>query len=161
MTNTPPASSSFAASGTISTVSISLTVINPYEEVTEIFVRVNSLGAKLRSSDLALAKITACWQNSLKIFQEFEKTCKKQGFNLGLGIHLKNLVAFATGQSRFRAVSRLSREQIEKGWEDAKKGMDYALNFLRSNAGIDSPTLLSSPFIIIAIANYATSRITT
>jgi hypothetical protein len=32
-----------------------------YEEVTEIFVRVNSLGAKLRSSDLALAQITARW----------------------------------------------------------------------------------------------------
>ncbi len=31
----------------------------PYGEVTEIFVRVNSLGAKLRSSDLALAQITA------------------------------------------------------------------------------------------------------
>lgn len=30
-----------------------------YNEVTEIFVRVNSLGAKLRSSDLALAQITA------------------------------------------------------------------------------------------------------
>ncbi len=30
-----------------------------YEEVTEIFVRVNSLGAKLLSSDLALAQITA------------------------------------------------------------------------------------------------------
>lgn len=29
-----------------------------YDEVTEIFVRVNSLGAKLRSSDLALAQST-------------------------------------------------------------------------------------------------------
>jgi hypothetical protein len=34
-----------------------------YDEVTEIFVRVNSLGAKLRSSDLALAQITAKWRN--------------------------------------------------------------------------------------------------
>jgi hypothetical protein len=34
-----------------------------YEEVTEIFVRVNSLGAKLRSSDLALAQITATWRD--------------------------------------------------------------------------------------------------
>lgn len=42
-----------------------------YEEVTEIFVRVNSLGAKLRSSDLALAQITAKWRDSLKVFQEF------------------------------------------------------------------------------------------
>src|SRR3989344_5708460 len=32
-----------------------------YEEVTEIFVRVNSLGIKLRGSDLALAQITSRW----------------------------------------------------------------------------------------------------
>ena len=38
-----------------------------YDEVTEIFVRVNSLGAKLRSSDLALAQITAKWRHSLQI----------------------------------------------------------------------------------------------
>ena len=125
-----------------------------YEEVTEIFVRVNSLGTKLRSSDLALAQITATWRNSLKVFQEFEEICKKRGFDLGLGIHLKNLVSFATGQSRFRAVSGLSRDDIEKGWEAAKQGMDFALNFLKSNVGIDSPALLSSPFIIIAIASY-------
>jgi len=42
-----------------------------YDEVTEIFVRVNSLGAKLRSSDLALAQITAKWRNSLKTFEAF------------------------------------------------------------------------------------------
>ena len=126
-----------------------------YEEVTEIFVRVNSLGAKLRSSDLALAQITATWRNSLNIFQEFEETCKKQSFDLGLSIHLKNLVSFATGQSRFRAVSGLSKDHIEKGWEAAKQGMDFALNFLRSNAGIDSLALLSSPFIIISIASYS------
>ena len=30
-----------------------------YDEVTELFVGMNSLGAKLRSSDLALAQITA------------------------------------------------------------------------------------------------------
>ena len=42
-----------------------------YDEVTEIFVRVNSLGAKLRSSDLALAQITAKWRGALKTFQAF------------------------------------------------------------------------------------------
>lgn len=125
-----------------------------YEEVTEIFVRVNSLGAKLRSSDLALAQITATWRDSLKVFQEFEEACKDQGFDLGIGIHLKNLVSFATGQSRFRAVSGLNRERLQKSWDEAKQGMDFALNFLRSNVGIDSLALLSSPFIIISIASY-------
>src|SRR5439155_3445046 len=71
-----------------------------YDEVTEIFVRVNSLGAKLRTSDLALAQITAKWRGSLKTFQGFQTECAKIGFDLDLGLHLKNLVAFATGQSR-------------------------------------------------------------
>ena len=53
-----------------------------YDEVTEIFVRVNSLGAKLRSSDLALAQITAKWRNSLATFQEFQMNCSKAGFDL-------------------------------------------------------------------------------
>ena len=125
-----------------------------YEEVTEIFVRVNSLGAKLRSSDLALAQITAKWRDSLKIFQEFEKECAEQGFPLDLSIHLRTLVAFASGQSRFRAVSGFTLERLEASWDDAKEGMRFALNFLKSNTGIDSPALLSSPFIIILLALY-------
>lgn len=129
-----------------------------YEEVTEIFVRVNSLGAKLRSSDLALAQITAKWRDSLRVFQGFEDECKKLGFDLGLAIHLKNLVAFATGQSRFRAVGSLTKEQLEEGWETAKEGMHFALNFLRSNVGIDSPALLSSPFLIISVASYGHAK---
>jgi len=89
-----------------------------YEEVTEIFVRVNSLGTKLRGSDLALAQITAKWQNSLKIFEAFQKECKKGGFDYDLGIYIKNLIAFATGQSRFRIVPNLSAERLEEGWEN-------------------------------------------
>ncbi|MHB1595954.1 MAG: hypothetical protein ACYCO9_19170 [Streptosporangiaceae bacterium] len=64
-----------------------------YEDVTEIFVRVNSLGAKLRSSDLALAQITAKWRGALREFQDFQTKCAELGFRLELGIHLKALVA--------------------------------------------------------------------
>ncbi len=129
-----------------------------YEEVTEIFVRVNSLGAKLRSSDLALAQITAKWPDSLRIFQAFEEDCKKVGFDVDLGIHLKTLISFVTGQSRFRAVSSLTRDDLQSGWEQAKKGMDFALNFLRSNVRIDSVALLSSPFLIITLAYFGHDR---
>jgi len=129
-----------------------------YDEVTEIFVRVNSLGAKLRSSDLALAQITARWKNSLSTFQAFQLECKEAGFDFELGIHLKNLVAMATGQSRFKSVGSLSLARLQKAWDEAKKGMNFALNFLRSNVGVDSPALLSSPFIAIAISYFGHSR---
>lgn len=125
-----------------------------YDEVTEIFVRVNSLGAKLRSSDLALAQITAKWKGALETFQAFQARCAKEGFELELGIHLKNLVAVATGQSRFRTVGRLPAERLQEAWRESVEGMEFALNFLKSNIGIDSPALLSSPFLLIPVGYY-------
>ena len=129
-----------------------------YDEVTEIFVRVNSLGAKLRSSDLALAQITAMWRNSLEKFQAFQKRCADDDFDLDLGIFLKAMVAFATGQSRFKTVGSISLERLQEGWARSCEGMEFALNFLRSNVGIRSPVLLSSPFILIVLAYYGHQR---
>lgn len=129
-----------------------------YDEVTEIFVRVNSLGAKLRSSDLALAQITAKWRGALKTFQAFQEECAKSGFDLELGIHLKNLVAFATGQSRFLTVGSLPVERLQAAWAECVDGMEFALNFLKSNASIDSPALMSSPFLIVTLGYYGHKR---
>lgn len=125
-----------------------------YEEVTEIFVRVNSLGAKLRSSDLAMAQITAKWPESLKVFENFQKQCADQRFDLELGIVLKNLIAFATRQSRFKVVGNLDIGVIQDAWEPSKQGMQYAMDFCESNGGITSPVLLSSPFLLIALGYY-------
>jgi hypothetical protein len=129
-----------------------------YDEVTEIFVRVNSLGAKLRSSDLALAQITAKWRGSLSVFQAFQADCTKDGFEIDLGLHLKNLVAHATGQSRFLTVSNLTLDELKSGWDDGCRGMEFAINFLRSNAGITSPALLASPFLLISLGFYGARR---
>jgi hypothetical protein len=129
-----------------------------YDEVTEIFVRVNSLGAKLRGSDLALAQITAKWRRSLEIFQKFQTDCANIGFDLDLGVHLRNLIVFATGQSRFRTVGALGVETLRTAWKDAGEGMNFATNFLRSNLSIESPALLSSPLLMLVIAYYGHSR---
>lgn len=129
-----------------------------YDEVTEIFVRVNSLGAKLRSSDLALAQITAKWRGALKTFQAFQAQCAKAGFDLDLGLFLKNMVAFGTGQSRFLTVGKLPIETLQKAWQESVPGMEFALNFLKNNAGIDGPALLSSPFLLVTLGYYGHKR---
>ncbi|WP_121253968.1 GmrSD restriction endonuclease domain-containing protein [Nocardioides ferulae] len=123
-----------------------------YEEVTEIFVRVNSLGAKLRSSDLALAQITAKWNGSLALFNAYQAEVAQRGFDLDLGVHLKTLIAIITGQSRFLTVASMTQPTLEDGWKRTKRAMDFAVNFAQQNIGVDSPTLLSSPFLMIATA---------
>jgi len=130
-----------------------------YEEVTEIFVRVNSLGAKLRGSDLALAQITARWRNSLKIFEELQNEIQSEhNFDLELGTIIRGLIIQATGQSKFKTVSSLSQKKLESAWEDNRRAMTFALNFLRSNIKIDSAALLTSPYIILVIASWGFKR---
>lgn len=128
-----------------------------YEEVTEIFVRVNSLGAKLRSSDLALAQMTSRWPNLLKELEAFQEECEQSWFTIELGHLVRSIVVFATQQCLFRSVASTPVDKLKAGWEQAKEGLRFAINFLRTNAGIEDESLLSSPMFIHALA--AVSRV--
>ena len=128
-----------------------------YEEVTEIFVRVNSLGAKLKSSDLALAQITAKWRGSLELFRSYQDQVAKRGFDLDLGVFLRALVSTVTNQSRFLTVNTIKLEDLEKGWKRTMLAFDFAINFVVSNLDIDIPALLSSPMFLNATAYWAHS----
>lgn len=125
-----------------------------YEEVAEIFVRVNSLGVKLRSSDLALAQITARWRKLLPLLEDFQKECEEDQFTLDLGFLVRAMVVFATGQCRFKSVSNIKLPDLEQGWRKAKDGLRFAINFLRANAKVDDETLLTSPFFLLAIGYF-------
>ena len=126
-----------------------------YEEVTEIFVRVNSLGAKLRGSDLALAQITARWRGSLEIFREFQEQVNGLGFQFELGIFVRTLVSIATSQSKFAVINGIKLEQLQGGWERTRTAFTFALNYAKSNLDIDSQTFLSSPLLLITTAYWA------
>jgi hypothetical protein len=126
-----------------------------YEEVTEIFVRVNSLGIKLRGSDLALAQISSQWNGFLRLCEKFAGDFEEdENFLLESGLLVRLLVVFATEQSRFKTVGRIGRARLEGAWIDAKEGLEFAINFVKSNAHIENLSLLSSPFLLIPIAVY-------
>jgi hypothetical protein len=129
-----------------------------YEEVTEIFVRVNSQGTKLRGSDLAMAQITVRWPESLKILEAFQKRLAERQFRLDLGTFVRAVVMFATDQCRFRTVAKIPLEKLHEGWEKAQRGLDYAIHFLKENCDIEDSVLLSSPFYVLAIAYLAVLR---
>jgi hypothetical protein len=130
-----------------------------YEEVTEIFVRVNSLGVKLRGSDLALAQITSRWRGFMEELEKFSNEFPHNADYLQeTGILVKALVAFATNQSKFKTIGRVPLETFLKSWETTQNGLRYAINFLNSNARIDNLRLLSSSFLLIPIAYYAMQK---
>jgi len=129
-----------------------------YDEVTEVFVRVNSLGAKLLSSDLALAQITARWRGALGVIDGFAKECQEQGFPVLSGTLVRGLMTQASGQSRFKTIGNVSTEDLKSGWEKAKRGLTYAIHFARNNAGIEDPALLTSPYTLLLLGYLAETR---
>lgn len=134
-----------------------------YPEVTDIFVRVNSLGAKLRSSDLALAQITSRWQNLLKQLEAFQEECEETWFTIDLGQLVRAIVVFATKQCLFHSVGKTPVATLQKGWEDAKEGLRFAINFLRTNVGIEDESLLSSPMffhVLAAVSHVKKNKLT-
>ena len=126
-----------------------------YEEVAEIFVRVNSLGAKLRSSDLALAQISARWPGLLAVIEAFQEECEERWFTLDTGLLVRTMVVFATKQPKFTSVGSIPVERMKEAWEQAKDGLRFAINFLRANAGIEDESLLSAPSLIIPLAVFS------
>jgi len=130
-----------------------------YEEVTEIFVRVNSLGVKLRGSDLALAQISSKWKGFINLMEDFAKEFNdNEDYLIDSGLLVRIMVAFATHQSRFKTIGRIRKADLEKSWEKTKEGLRFAVNFLKSNAYIGKLGLLSSPFLLVPIAVYAVNN---
>ena len=119
-----------------------------YEEVTESFIRINSRGTRLREAELAMAQLAYHWPGALvKEFEAALDDYKQANYALESRFLMRCFVAIGTGQSRFRhlgAFWRRSQSELEDIWKHTKKGIDYTINFLRNNAGIESSDWIPS-----------------
>lgn len=122
-----------------------------YEEVADVFVRVNRQGARLRKADLALAQVTARWPGAMDALGDAANECREKGYALDEGFMIKCLVSTATGQSRFRNVGGTSVEALKANWDGTVKGLRYAIEFLRRSAKIDTAGALPSAYLLIPI----------
>src|SRR5262249_10239943 len=125
------------------------------ETVTEVFIRVNSGGTRLREAELALARLA--WKLPGSIvgpFEELEEECLERGFDLDSRFFMRALVSTATRQSRFRDLKAFwdrSPDEIEKVWTRTASGVRHALNFVEGNVGIPGSELLPSQFALIPL----------
>ena len=122
-----------------------------YAEVTDVFVRVNSAGMKLRTADLALAQLTSRWNGAMELFSQVAAECQDKKFELDEGFLIRCLVSVSTGQNKFKIINKIPIQQFKDDWERTKKGIYFAINFLKENAKIETSEILSSPFIIVAL----------
>jgi len=125
------------------------------EVVTEIFIRINSGGTRLREAELALARLA--WKLPGSIvgpFEEMEDACAERDFELDSRFLMRALISVATRQSRFRDLKAFWErpvEEIEKTWKRTATGLKLALDFVEGNVGIPGSELLPSQNSLIPL----------
>lgn len=125
------------------------------EVVTEVFIRVNSGGTRLREAELALARLA--WKVPGSIvgpFEELEDACWERGFNMDARFLMRALVSTATRQSRFRdlkAFWQRPAEDIERAWKQTAKAIRLTLDFVEGNVGIPGSDMLASHLALIPL----------
>ncbi len=133
-----------------------------YEEVTESFIRVNFNGTRLKEAEMAMAQLAFRWPGVL--VKEFEKALEDYeqiNFDFEPRFLMRCFVAIGTGQSRFKHLTNLWRKnlnELQEIWRKTKEGIDYTINFLKNNAGIESSEWIPSINALVPIVVYLSER---
>ncbi|MBM7845433.1 GmrSD restriction endonuclease domain-containing protein [Herpetosiphon giganteus] len=131
-----------------------------YDEVTDIFVRINSGGTRLSSADLTLAQLSSRWSGITNEFEDFRQHVEKKfGIEIGNGMIIRTLASMFSGQSRpaymFRGQrSQATVEEIAPFWQRLKPAMEQALTFLVHNCLIDRLWMLPTQAILVPLTQY-------
>lgn len=131
-----------------------------YEEVTDIFVRINSGGTVLSNADLALAQISSRWRGITETLSAYQETVKKRYYIwIDTATLLRTMSLFLTGQSAlshfFRGDRRkISLEDLQSAWKRVQRSLDHALVFLWDNCHINRLWMLPTNYILVTLAAY-------
>ncbi|WP_158806217.1 GmrSD restriction endonuclease domain-containing protein [Streptomyces sp. NRRL WC-3774] len=120
-----------------------------YEEVADIFVRVNSGGRALKTTDLALATLSARIPGFLGQLEAESAHWAERGYGaLDVNFLIKALtLSLSTTGTRLASVAKLtaaSRESVEGGWEKVQRGLAHVVPLLAEKLLIPTTALVPS-----------------
>jgi hypothetical protein len=128
----------------------------PYEEVTQIFVRVNSGGRPLKTSDLALATLSARWPGVLSKLEDEAEHWATRGYG---DVDVTFLTRALTGAVLGRGLSAWSHarlvaatdDELKRGWTTVQKGLRHLVPLLQNNLGVTHSKLLPSMVVLLPL----------
>jgi hypothetical protein len=128
----------------------------PYEEVTQIFVRVNSGGRALKTSDLALATLSARWPGVLGKLEDEATHWRERGYG---DLDVTFLTRALTGAVLGRGLSAWSHtrlaaatdDELNHGWASVQRGLRALVPLLKNNLKVTHSSLLPSIVVLLPL----------
>jgi len=126
-----------------------------YEQVTDIFVRVNSKGTRLREAELAIARLAFRLPGMVtKELGKFEDKLENRNYDVELRFLVRCLTAVTTGQSRYPRLASTSEDDLRAAWPKTRRAVEHFVNLLVNNLGIESSDWLPSMNAIVVPVAY-------
>ncbi|MET7805015.1 GmrSD restriction endonuclease domain-containing protein [Micromonospora chersina] len=128
----------------------------PYDEVAEIFVRVNSGGRRLGTLDLAMATLSTRWTGVLAKLQQEADHWVQRGYGaIDVNFLSRALAGVVLGRGlSVWSPSRLKQTkdtELERGWEVVKLGLRRLIPLLEANLKLTRSDPLPSMIVLIPL----------
>ncbi|MEM3389845.1 MAG: DUF262 domain-containing protein [Thermoproteota archaeon] len=130
-----------------------------YEEIADIFVKVNSKGTRIRITELLLALLAIKLPGEFKKdLHDFSSDLAEKGWDLNVSVLIRSLIAIATNQGRlqyFRSIAKnISNKDLEKNWTITKDHLNHCIRILEENLGIGNSDILPSEVTLVPLVFY-------
>lgn len=125
-----------------------------YEEVAELFARLNKGGRRLSKGDLVYSAIAARWADGLDTMDAFHQELQDSNFALNREAVLRLMSLLAgTGAHHVKLIgSEVGEAALKEAWQATETALRFAIDFLRGECSIPRSEILSSPNVAIVPA---------
>lgn len=134
-----------------------------YEEVADIFVKINSKGTRIRITELLLALLALKIPGEFrKDFRDYIEKLEDNDWDIDAGVVIRALVSISVKQGRlayFRSIAQsISNDDLRNNWGITKKSLEECFKILQENLGINNSDILPSQYVLIPLAFYISQK---
>jgi hypothetical protein len=131
-----------------------------YEEVSDVFARVNQGGRRLSKGDLINSAVAARWPEGLAEIEQFHKKLVSRNFDLGTETPLRMMSLMAGKGSKYIKLLEkdMQADSMSNAWQRTERALELGVDFLISECQISSSALLTSLTTII-VPGYFLSKL--
>lgn len=136
-----------------------------FEKISQMFVRLNYTGTRVRAPHLIIALLTGKTRKVLGVsfrnmISKLVSKLDEEGWDIGEGALMRTYLVIATGEPRFsrarRTLNEFSANHIKEYLEKLDDTLMYVVNkVLKYELNIKKPSFLKSEYTIVPITYYA------
>ncbi|HEU5142322.1 MAG TPA: DUF262 domain-containing protein [Solirubrobacterales bacterium] len=136
--------------------------IDDYEQVAEIFNRVNTGGRPLSKGDLVMGVLAARWtgkpardgqpevKGGRRHIEEFEESLAAKNWPINREVLFRIMSSLSLGSpNHIRLLELKGEEQWRDAWERTALAVSHAVGFLKDDAGIPVRSLLPTEYVLL------------